>query len=84
MPTQNPDAFTPAETLLAGLLNRKRLALELSRSERTIIRYERAGMPFIKLGMQRLYDPARVRAWILSLERSPAAPVRGRPAKRAL
>ena len=72
----------PAASITAGLIDRKQLATEWHCGERTIIRRERAGMPFIKLGMLRLYDPAKVRAWVLTHESRHDAPKRGRPAKR--
>jgi len=67
-----------------GLIDRAQLAGpdQLDCSERTIIRYERAGMPFISLGMKRFYDPVRVRAWLLSHEHRQDAPRRGRPPGR--
>lgn len=78
-----PATDNPAASITAGLIDRKQLAAEWRCGERTIIRRERAGMPFIKLGMLRLYDPAKVRAWVLSHESRHDAPKRGRPAKRA-
>jgi hypothetical protein len=69
-----------AEEVLAGLLTRAQLAEQLDCSERTIIRYERAGMPFIAFGMIRRYNPPSVREWMLSKERGHAVPKRGRPA----
>jgi hypothetical protein len=70
------------EGVLAGLLTREQLAEQLNCSERTIIRYERAGMPFIAFGMLRRYHPPSVREWVLSKERGHAVPKRGRPAGR--
>lgn len=78
-----PDTTAAAASVLDGLITRKDLAAEWRCTERTIIRRERAGMPFIKLGMMRFYDPAKVRAWVLSHESRHDAPKRGRPAKRA-
>lgn len=73
-----------AEAILAGLLTREQLAAELRCSARTVIRYERAGMPFIRLGIMRLYDASKVREWVLNHEHRPQAPRVGRPAgKRA-
>lgn len=79
------EAVTPQiSDVLAGLLDRERLGKQLGNvSDRTIIRYERAGMPFIAVGMLRLYDPAKVREWLMTHERRHDAPKRGRPAKRA-
>jgi hypothetical protein len=68
------------EEVLAGLLTRKQLARQFGCSERTVIRYERAGMPFIAFGMIRRYDPPRVREWALSKEREHTVPQRGRTA----
>ena len=73
----------PAASIIGGLIARKQLAAELHCSERTVIRHERAGMPYIKLGALRLYDPAKVRAWVLDHEHRPSAPKRARPAKQA-
>ena len=72
-----------AAAVLAGLVTRKQLAEEWRCSEMTIIRRERAGLPVIRLGMTRLYDPAKVRAWVLDHEHRQSAPKRGRPAKKA-
>jgi hypothetical protein len=69
--------------VLAGLITRPELAKQLRCGERTVIRRERAGMPFIAVGMARLYDPARVRDWLMSQERCQDAPRRGRPRKAA-
>ncbi len=69
--------------VLAGLFNRATLGQQLKVGDRTIIRYERAGMPFIALGMLRLYDPVKVRDWLMTHERRHDAPKRGRPAKKA-
>jgi hypothetical protein len=76
---------------MSGLVNRPTLGLQIGQmmgkptgvTDRTVIRYERAGMPFIAVGAMRLYDPVKVREWLLTHERSHAAPRRGRPAKKA-
>ncbi len=79
-----PQSATPAvASVLAGLLTRDQLANQLGRSERTVIRWEHAGLPVIKLGMTRLYDPAKAREWLLTHERRHDVPKRGRPANRA-
>ena len=76
-----PLAATPAvASVLAGLLTRASLSDELRKSERTLIRWEHAGMPVIRVGMTPLYDPAAVRAWLLTHERRHHLPKRGRPA----
>lgn len=77
----NPE--NPAACIIAGLPVRKQIAESLGVSERTIIRWEHQGLPVIRLGMARLYDPAKVRAWVLTHESRHDAPKRGRPAKRA-
>ena len=68
--------------VLAGLLTRETLAAELGCHPRTVIRREREGMPYLKVGALRRYDPAAVRAWFMAHEQRPAAPKRGRPARR--
>lgn len=81
---QIEEVTKPVPDVLSGLLNRAALRLQLQiKSDRTIIRYERAGMPFIAVGAMRLYEAARVRDWLLTHERNHAAPRRGRPSKKA-
>ena len=75
-----PARPTPA---VLDLLDRRQLATVLRCSERTVIRREREGMPFIPVGRLRLYDQARVREWLVSHERHHATPTRGRPRKQA-
>jgi hypothetical protein len=71
------------KNVLRGLITRPELRVQFGDcSDRTIIRYERAGMPFIAFGMTRLYDPPRVREWVLSQERGHTVPKRGRPANK--
>ncbi len=69
--------------VFAGLFDRAGLAAHLKRSERTIIRFERAGMPYVAVGRLRLYDPLKVRGWLLSHEHKHETPRRGRPSKAA-
>lgn len=77
------EAIHPApQGVLAGLLNRESMAAELGCHPRTVIRREREGMPFFKVGALRLYDPAKVREWIEAQECRPAVPKRGRPPRR--
>ena len=78
-----PQTDTTAASVLAGLLSRDQLAQQFGKSERTVIRWEHAGLPVIKLGMTRLYDPAKAREWLLTHERQHGAvPKRGRPARK--
>lgn len=79
---QTEPAIPATASITAGLLNRKELAADLRCSDRTVIRRERAGMPFIRLGMMRLYDPAKVRAWLMDHEQRHDAPKRGRPTNK--
>jgi hypothetical protein len=72
-----------SNTVLAGLLTRRELAGQLRCGERTIIRRERQGMPLIAVGMMRLYEPEKVRAWLIAHERQHNTPRRGRPRKAA-
>jgi hypothetical protein len=80
----NETASTPAvASVLAGLLTRDQLAKQFGLSERTVIRWEHAGLPVIKLGMTRLYDPAKARDWLMSHERRRGVPRGvGRPAHK--
>ena len=70
-------------SVLAGLLTRAQVAAEFRKTERTVIRWEHAGLPVIKFGMTRLYDPARCREWLMSHEHQHQAPKVGRPRKHA-
>ena len=72
-----------AANITAGLLNRAAVAADFGWSERTIIRNEHAGMPVIRLGRLRLYNPTTVRAWLMAHERGHAEIKRGRPAGKA-
>jgi hypothetical protein len=78
---------TDTSGVTAGLVDRKVLAQNILPgrpvSERTVIRWEHAGLPVIKLGMIRMYDLAKVRTWLLTHERRHNVPKRGRPAKYA-
>lgn len=79
-----PDTATPkTQNVLDGFLQRQEIGAQLRCTDRTIIRYERAGMPFIAFGKLRLYDPVKVRAWLMSHASEHNAPSRGRPSKKA-
>jgi hypothetical protein len=62
-----------------GLVSRKRLITDpaspfVGLSERTILRFEAAGMPVIRCGRKvRLYDVTAVRRWLTSEEVAPSA-----------
>jgi hypothetical protein len=77
-----PSTEPTAASITAGLLSRAALAADLGCSERTIIRHEHAGMPVIRLGMLRLYNPPAVLAWLMTHERRREEPKRGRPSRR--
>jgi hypothetical protein len=79
----DPQTQPTAASITAGLKTRDETADELRCSARTIIRYEHAGMPVIRLGMLRFYNPAAVREWLEGLEHRHDAPKRGRPRKAA-
>jgi phage terminase Nu1 subunit (DNA packaging protein) len=79
-PAVGPEENLPS--VIAGLITRGQLAAQLGRSERTVIRWEHAGLPVIKLGATRLYDPVKARAWLLTHERRHDMPKRGRPLRR--
>jgi hypothetical protein len=70
----------PNRYITAGLMNPMQVAAELGYGERTILRYEHFGMPAIKIGELRLYDPAAVRAWSPTHEHRHEEPRRGRAA----
>lgn len=72
---------TPA--ILAGLSAREQTAAAFGVHPRTLIRWEHAGLPVIKLGKQRLHRIESVRAWLLAREASAGSepPRRGRPPK---
>lgn len=74
-----PNTEPSAVSITAGLLTRAQITADLGRSERTIIRLEHAGMPVIRLGMLRFYNPSAVREWLLTHESKHSAPKRGRP-----
>ena len=76
-------AHPTVASITAGFATREQLARDLHCSERTIIRREHQGMPVIKLGSLRLYNPEAVRAWIMTHERRHDVPKRGRPTKHA-
>ena len=73
-----------ATRLLEGVLTKDQLKAQLGWGDRTVQRREAEGLPFIKIGGDRLYPIDKVRAWILShtREQSPAVS-RGRPRKAA-
>jgi phage terminase Nu1 subunit (DNA packaging protein) len=55
---------TDRPSVLEGLITRAELAAELGVTDRTVRTYEGQGLPVIRRGMLRLYDPERVRAWL--------------------
>lgn len=64
-----------------GLQSRAATAAEFGRSERTIQRWERTGLPVIRVGTVRMHDPAAVREWLRTQQRQQDVPQRGRPRK---
>lgn len=63
----NTDALTrtgPTVSITDGLQPRKATAADFGVTERTIIRWEIAGMPVIRIGKQRWHDRNAVRDWI--------------------
>ncbi len=78
-----PQTSNSANSVVTGLVRRDELEFQFGRSSRTIIRWEHAGLPVIKLGMTRLYDPAKVREWLMTHERRHNIPKRGRPSRAA-
>jgi hypothetical protein len=68
---------------LFGLYTRKQLARATNKSEATIRRWEALGLPVIRRGQLRLYDPQTTRAWFGGELDSPPARKPGRPRGRA-
>jgi len=66
------------DQVTAGMLTRSELARQLGRSERTIIRLEKGGLPVFKRGTIILYEIERVRRWLRGEEPGRS---RGRPRK---
>ena len=64
VPEQNGGA--KAAGITVGLMSLQQAAADLSCTERAIIRFERAGMPVIRIGRSRFYDPFAVREWLLT------------------
>jgi len=62
--------------------SRKQGAARLNISERTFIRLEERGMPFIRIGRIKRYDPAQYLPWVRGELPPPVPPRRGRPRKR--
>jgi hypothetical protein len=65
--------------LMEGMVTRDQLEKELSCSRRTVIRFEAAGLPVLRIGKKRLYEVAKVREWLLNGGIRPA-PTRRRAA----
>ncbi len=81
---QAEEVTKTSPNVLSGLLTRADMRSQLGgKTDRTIIRYERAGMPFIAVGAMRLYDPVKVRDWLLSHESTHSVRKPGRPSKKA-
>ncbi len=68
--------------VLDGLLAEDQLLKELNVSQRTARRREAEGMPYIRIGIKRYYDPTAVRVWLMGRQSNHASPRRGRPSKR--
>jgi hypothetical protein len=68
-------------TVLDGFLSRKQLAADVNRDMRTILRWEKQGLPVIQRGNLRLYDREQVRAWLRRELPIPEPRGRGRPPK---
>jgi hypothetical protein len=61
------------QELLADFVEEHELAAQLRRHPRTIVRWtgEPDGLPFMKLGYQRLYHVPTVRDWLMARVRKP-------------
>ena len=58
----------PEESVTTGLMSRDQLAADLQCGVRTVMRLEVKGMPTIRVGNFRFYDPVKVREWFLTHE----------------
>jgi phage terminase Nu1 subunit (DNA packaging protein) len=77
-------AVSTDANVLAGCVTRKELAKQLDRTERTVGRLVKQGMPEVRLGpLGRiiLYRVEAVREWLLSFEKRRGVPTT-RPARR--
>jgi hypothetical protein len=64
-----------------GFQTRRKTAEDFQVSERTIIRWERSGLPVTCIGHLRLHDPVAVGEWLRAHTRTHRTPQRGRPKK---
>lgn len=81
-PFPDPQDKLPTRLVLEGFLRREELAQQLGLSPRTIDRWEslRQGPPRVSVGRTILYSIQSVREWLLSKEKQPFSPKRGRSA----
>jgi hypothetical protein len=74
-PSTSGERFKPS--VLDGLMTANQICADVDWSPRTLRRRETEGLPFLKIGQKRFYEPAAVRAWLLSQARNQNAPRRG-------
>ena len=79
-----PEALpnTTPRRVIGDWLSIDELAVELSRTPRTIRNYVAAGLPVIRARSQTFFDPAAVRGWLLSHQQEHQPVRRGRPANK--
>ncbi len=65
-------------SVTAGLLPVDQLAIDLRKSERTVRRYFRLGMPVTMIGGTPYGDPVKIRKWFESGMPGPQPPQHGR------
>lgn len=70
-----------APALLDGLMTGPQLEAETGWKERTRLRREEEGLPYILLGRTKLYPTVLVRKWILARLERRTAPRHGRPSE---
>lgn len=66
-------------TFFAGYSTREQLARKVGRTEETIRKWEKRGLPVVKQGNLRLYHDETARKWILGELPPPEARKPGRP-----
>jgi hypothetical protein len=71
----------PAATVLAGHLERALASKAVNRSQRTLIRWEKQGLPVVRCGNLRLYNIEKLRAFVLGEVVAPTPRKPGRPRK---
>lgn len=73
----------PSPIIAEDLVSRKEFARGFGCCERTVRRLELMGLPHIRIGARRLYEPVKVRQWMVDHECRLGAPASQHPQKEA-